>query len=167
MVEEIKVAVRLAGHGIRGYRDSAIASGETNDCFVIAVAAAVDCDYDTAHSYVESTFKRKARKGTHGVLPGLRKNGEILGREIEELGETIDPSGTFPGKRLVVRYKNYGGIVERRMTFKSFVRNYSKGTYVLIVKSHAFCLRDGVVVGGNIQDAQALRKRINSAFKVK
>ena len=52
------------------------------------------------------------------------------------------------------------------MTFKSFIRNYPEGTYIILVKNHAFCLRDGVVVGGNVQDAQALRKRIHCAFKV-
>ena len=48
MKEEIKVAIRFAQHGIKGYNESAIAQGETNDCFVRTVAAAVEVDYDTA-----------------------------------------------------------------------------------------------------------------------
>jgi hypothetical protein len=31
MKEEIKVAIRFAQHGIKGYNESAIAQGETND----------------------------------------------------------------------------------------------------------------------------------------
>ena len=91
---------------------------------------------------------------------------EVLGKAIVELGEDVDPSHTFTGKKLVMRYKCYGQIVEREMTFKSFVRNYPEGTYIIIVKNHAFCLRDGVVIGGNVEDTQALKKRIHSAFKV-
>ena len=166
MKEEIKVAIRLASHGIKGYNDSAIAQGETNDCFVRTIAAAMDVDYDTAHTYVAEKFNRKPKKGTFGVIPGLRRSKEILGKAIEELGEDVDPSHTFTGKKLVMRYKCYGQIVEREMTLKSFVKKYPQGTYMLIVKDHAFCLRDGVVVGGNVQDAQALKKRIHSAFKI-
>ena len=166
MKETIKVAIRLASHGIKGYSDSAIAQAETNDCFVKTIAAAVEVDYDTAHTYVAEKFNRKPKKGTFGVVPGLRKSREILGKAREELGEAIDPSGTFTGKKLVMKYKCYGAVVEREMTFKSFIRNYPEGTYILLVKNHAFCLRDGIVIGGNIQDAQALRKRVHSAFKV-
>jgi hypothetical protein len=166
MKEVIKVAIRLAEHGIKGYSDSPIAQGETNDCFVRAVAAAVDVDYDTAHSYVAEKYNRKPRKGTYGVVRGLRNSEQILGKKIQELGEELVPGKPTYGLHLVMRYKCYGQIVERQMTFKSFVKNYSKGTYILLVKNHAFCLKDGIVVGGNVQDTQALKKRIHSAFKI-
>ena len=167
MKEEIKVAIRFASHGIKGYNDSAIAQGETNDCFVRTIAAAMEVDYDTAHAYVAEKFNRKPRKGTFAVLPRLRKTDEVLGKAIEELGEDRVPNQPVFGKKLVMRYKCYGEVVERGMTFKSFVKKYPEGTYMLIVRDHAFCLRDGVVVGGNVEDTQALRKRIHSAFVVK
>jgi len=167
MKEEIKVAIRLASHGIKGYNESAIAQGETNDCFVRTVAAAVEVDYDTAHAYVAEKYNRKPKKGTFGVIPGLRNSEQILGKAIQELGEEMVPGKPYYGRKLVMRYKCYGEIVEREMTLKSFVKKYPQGTYMLIVKNHAFCLRDGVVVGGNIQDAQSLKKRIHSAFIVK
>jgi hypothetical protein len=91
------------------------------------------------------------------------KKKEILGRRIEQMGR----EGKYRlGKRLIMRYKCYGEIVEREMTFKSFVKKYPEGTYVMLVKNHAFCLKDGVVVGGNYSDATALRKRVHAAFKV-
>lgn len=165
---EIKVAIRLAEHGIIGYTDSKIAESESNDCFVRAVAAAAEVDYDTAHAYVAEKYNRKNRQGTYGVVPGLRNRKELLGKTVEELGEDIKPwpGRSTCGKRLVMRYKCYGEIVEREMTFKSFLKKYPEGTYIMIVAQHAFCLKDGVVVGGNIQDTQALRKRIHSAFRV-
>jgi hypothetical protein len=156
MKEEIKVAIRFAQHGIKGYNESAIAQGETNDCFVRTVAAAIEVDYN-----------RKPKKGTFGVVRGLRNSEEVLGKAIEEMGEEMIPGKSKYGKKLVMRYKCYGQVVEREMTLKSFVKKYPEGTYMLIVKNHAFCLRDGVVVGGNIQDAQSLKKRIHSAFIVK
>lgn len=164
---EIKVAIRLAEHGIIGYTDSKIAQGESNDCFVRTVAAAAEVDYDTAHAYVAEKYGRKNRQGTYGVAPGLRKGKELLGKTVEELGENRVKDEPTCGKKLVTRYKCYGKIVEREMTFKSFLKKYSQGTYIILVARHAFCLKDGVVVGGNIQDTQALRKRIHSAFKVK
>jgi hypothetical protein len=33
-----------------------------------------------------------------------------------------------------MKYKCYGEIVEREMTFKSFIRNYPEGTYITIGK---------------------------------
>ena len=167
MKEEIKVAIRFAQHGIKGYNESAIAQGETNDCFVKTVAAAIEVDYDTAHTYVAEKFNRKPKKGTFGVVRGLRNSEEVLGKAIEEMGEELVPGKSEYGKKLVMRYKCYGQVVEREMTLKSFVKKYPEGTYMLIVKDHAFCLRDGVVVGGNIQDAQSLKKRIHSAFIIK
>jgi hypothetical protein len=168
MKEEIKVAIRLAEHGIKGYNESAIAQGESNDCFVRTVAAAAEVDYDTAHAYVAEKYGRKNRQGTYGVASGLRKRKELLGKTVEELGEDITPwpGRSTCGKRLVMRYKCYGKIVEREMTFKSFLKKHPEGTYIMLVKDHAFCLKDGVVVGGNIQDTQALRKRIHSAFRI-
>jgi hypothetical protein len=159
----IKVSIKFANDGIIGYSDSKIAQSETNDCFVRTIAAALEVSYDDAHAYVAKEYGRKDKEGTFGVFRTLRTKMEILGREIEEMGEILKYSTT---KRLVTRYKCYGEIVEREMTFKSFVKKYPKGTYVILVKNHAFCLKDGVVVGGNYSDATALRKRVHGAFKI-
>lgn len=163
MEETIKVSIKLAKDAIIGYSDSKIAQSESNDCFVRTVAAALEVGYDDAHAYVAKEYKRKNGEGTFGVFITLAKRMEILGREIEQMGEIVQYSTT---KRLVTRYKCYGKIVEREMTFKSFVKKYPEGTYVMLVKNHAFCLRDGVVVGGNYSDATALRRRVHAAFKV-
>ena len=163
MKEVIKVSIKFANDAIIGYSDSKIAQSETNDCFVRTIAAALEVSYDDAHAYVAKEYGRKNRQGTLGVFVTLSKQKLILGKEIEQMGEIVQYSTT---KRLVTRYRCYGRIVEREMTFKSFVKKYSEGTYVLLVKNHAFCLKDGVVVGGNYSDATALRKRVHAAFKV-
>ena len=163
MKEVTKVSIKFANDAIIGYSDSKIAQSETNDCFVRTVAAALEVSYDDAHAYVAKEYGRKNRRGTYRVVLTLSKKQEILGRRIEQLGE----EGKYRlGKRLIMRYKCYGEIVEREMTFKSFVKKYPEGTYVMLVKNHAFCLKDGVVVGGNYSDATALRKRVHAAFKV-
>jgi hypothetical protein len=163
MKEVIKVSIKVAKDAIIGYSDSKIAQSEANDCFVRAVAGALEVSYDDAHEYVAKEFNRKDRQGTYGVVPTLSKKQEILGRRIEQLGE----EGKYDlGKRLIMRYKCYGEVVEREMTFKSFIRNYPEGTYIMIVKNHAFCLKNGVVVGGNYSDSEQLRKRVWAAFRI-
>ena len=57
---------------VKGYNSSKLAKSEKNDCFVRALAAATDSDYDLAHKYVKKTFKRKKGKGVqflegHGI----------------------------------------------------------------------------------------------------
>lgn len=163
MKDTMKVSIKFANDGIIGYSDSKIAQSESNDCFVRTVAAALEISYDDAHAYVAKEYGRKDREGTFQVFLNLTKKREILGREIEQMGEIVQYSTT---KRLVTRYKCYGKIVEREMTFKSFVKKYPEGTYVMLVKNHAFCLKNGVVVGGNHSDVTALRKRVHAAFKI-
>jgi len=96
----------------------------------------------------------------------LKEQTEVLGKKIVELGE---PCKVFPNSpyRLITRYKNWGEIVERQMTLKTFVKLNPIGTYILIVARHAFALKDGKVVGGNCKDARELKKRIHSAFMLK
>lgn len=161
---EIKVTIKDAQQAITGYTDSVIARNETNDCFVRTIAAALDVHYDVAHEYVATEYRRKNRQGTYAVLSRLRAATEIMGKQIEEMGEILP---YFPYKRLVTKYKCYGEEVIREMTVKSFVKKYSKGTYIMLVTNHAFCLKDGMVVGGNYSDAKALRRRVHAAFKVK
>ena len=66
------------------------------------------------------------------------------------------------------RYKCYGKVVERQMTVGTFFKRASKTrTFLVVVKGHIFCMKDGVVVGGNYDDVAQLRKRIHKAWLVK
>jgi len=170
MEETIKVMNKLEyiseSDSIIGWSDSTIAQSESNDCVVRAIAAATGSCYDEAHKYVAEVFNRKPKQGTVLTSRKLKEQTEILGKKIVELGE---PCKTFPNNpyRLITRYKNWGEIVERQMTLKTFVKLNPIGTYILIVARHAFALKDGKVVGGNCKDARELKKRVHSAFMLK
>ena len=51
--------IKYSSKEIKGYNSSKIAKSEKNDCFVRAMAAATDTDYDTSHEFVKKTFNRK------------------------------------------------------------------------------------------------------------
>lgn len=152
-------------NSIIGWSDSTIAQTETNDCFVRAVAAATGSSYDQAHKYVTEVFKRKPKQGTMNVPRTLKQQTEVLGKKIVELGE---PCKTFPTapNRLITRYNNRGVIVERQMTLQTFVKQNPTGSYILLVARHAFALKDGKVIGGNVSDARQLRKRVHCAYMI-
>lgn len=51
-------------------------------------------------------------------------------------------------------------------TVGNFVKWYDKGTYIIVISRHAFTIKDGVVVGGNWNDAQRMRCQIKSVWKI-
>jgi hypothetical protein len=60
------------GKAIKGYSDSVIARGETNDCVVRAFASSFDVSYDYAHKFVKEKFGRKDRQGTYGTVTTMK-----------------------------------------------------------------------------------------------
>lgn len=50
-------------------------------------------------------------------------------------------------------------------SMKRVLRNFSKGSYIIIVKGHAFALIDGIV-HENIDDGIPMGKTVNYVFKV-
>ena len=142
---------------IKGYQESKLAQAETNDCMVRATAAAFDVHYDEAHDFCRRNFRRQFRKGSFGVYHTL-KAAEADGAEIfKKKIESILP---------FTYYKVYGQEVQRKMTVGTFAVKYPKGTYLLLVRGHAFTIKNGEVAGGNYDDGLHLRKRLEHAWKV-
>jgi hypothetical protein len=141
--------------GIIGYTESVIAKNETNDCFVRAVASAYEIPYDEAHTWVKEKFERKNRKGTMFVSRKLSTmyslNETFSGKSIKGIGDlrTIDK----------VTHK------VKRTTLNQFIKKYPTGTYIIIVRGHAFTLKNGAVIGNN-QDAKSLKKVVHDAFEI-
>ena len=52
------------------------------------------------------------------------------------------------------------------MTVGTFVKQNPKGTFFVIVKGHAFTIKDGVVIG-NFEDAIKTKRVIKCAFRIK
>lgn len=146
---------------VKGYSSSKIAKSEKNDCFVRALAAATDCDYDLAHEYVKKTFKRKKGKGVmfeSSILDKVEKDGI-------ELGDDMFALQVLGKSKITNQYKLYGELVNRMKTVKSFIKDNPKGTFILGVSKHAFTVKDGVLIDNRGEEFRPTRK-VTSAFKV-
>jgi len=53
------------------------------------------------------------------------------------------------------------------MTVGTLLKKHNVGTYFVLIAHHAFAVKDGKVVGGNLQDAYRLRARIVRLYSVK
>jgi hypothetical protein len=150
-----------SSNAIKGYTESVIAKSENNDCVVRAIASAVDMDYDSAHQLVKETFKRKNREGTIGfgnIMNLLSKNGkQINGKDIQIISEQYNT---------MLFYVVVKGVKKlRATTTSSFIKKYPVGSYVVVVKNHAFTIKDGVVIG-NVEDGKKMKKHIVGAWKI-
>ena len=141
--------------GIIGYSESSIAKSETNDCFVRAVASSFDVSYDTAHAWVKEKFDRKNRKGTRFVACKLATMSSQDETFNDKKVKGIDNLRTY----IPSTYKL------KRTTLNQFIKKYPTGTYIIIVRGHAFTLKNGAVIG-NTQDATSMKKVVHDAFEV-
>jgi len=152
---------------IKGYVDSKIAKGETNDCVVRTFASSFEIPYDEAHSFVAKFFNRQPRKGTYLVSYKLvqmaDKKMTINNKTIHTMGVR---SNNFMSRSLDYDVKVKGVIKKRKMTVGRFVKNNPEGTFFILVSGHAFSIKDGVVIG-NWDDAKKLRTRVLCAFQIK
>ena len=162
-----KLPYEKTGNAIKGYSDSAIAKGETNDCVVRAFASSFDVSYDYAHKYVADEFGRKPRKGTYGTITTLVKMADSL---IKVNGKKVCPLGVRHNdhllRSLMYDVKVKGETKKRNMTVGTFVKQNPKGTFFVLVKGHAFTIKDGIVIG-NPEDATKTKRPMRCAFEIK
>ena len=162
-----KLPYEKTGNAIKGYTESVIARGETNDCVVRAFASSFDVSYDFAHKYVADEFKRKPRKGTYGTITTLVKMSDNL---LKVNGKKICPVGVRNNHHMLgsLMYDvTVKGVTKKRnMTVGTFVKQNPKGTFFVLVRQHAFTIKDGVVIG-NPEDATKTKRPMRCAFEIK
>jgi len=141
--------------GIIGYTESAIAKNETNDCFVRAVASAYEIPYDNAHTWVKEKFNRQNRKGTMAVSCKMATMASSGYKFNNKSINPIDKLRTYDN----TTYKM------KRTTLNQFIKKYPTGTYILIVRGHAFTLKNGAVIG-NKGDASSMKKIVHDAYQI-
>lgn len=139
---------------VEGYKESKIAKSENRDCVVRAIAASFEIAYDTAHEFCKDIFHRNNRCGTANTIYKFSKF----------LKETKNWAFSKEVTILDDNFVWYGD-TKRRMTLLTFVKNNSKGNYLIIVRGHALALKDGVLVG-NSNEHKHLRRRIDIAYKI-
>ncbi len=155
--------VNLNSSSIKGISSSKIAKKEKNDCFVRALAAATDQDYDTAHEVVKSTFGRKAKKGTNNLdIVTQMLKAEKDGLKVGKTDYRVNVLGKY---RITNCYKLHGQIIDRKKTVKSFIQDNPKGNYIVTVSKHAFALKDGKLIDNKGEEFRPTRK-VDGAYKI-
>lgn len=157
----MKVKYITTTEGIKGYKDSQIAKSETNDCVVRAFASSFEMEYDEAHKIVATEFKRKPRKGTFGFATKMnlfaQNETKFNGKGVTKISHEHNT---------MMYYVNVKGVKTlRNCTLNYFLKNYGQGTYIVIVRGHAFTVKDGAVIG-NTEDAKKTKKHIVGAWKI-
>ena len=135
--------------------DSTIASSESRDCTVYAIASAFDLSYDEAHKEVADRFNRQQGRGakTLSILEGMAEGTTINGKTVSKVIKA--PTNT---------YKVYGNIIPRQVRLSSFIKSNQEGTYVILTRSHALTLKDGTVMDN--LDKTKERALVEVAFKI-
>lgn len=159
-----KVHFIPAPQEIKGYGISQLAKKERNDCFVRAVAAALEISYDRAHKFAADNFERKERAGTKVVSKMesiINKGGDFLnGSKILSL--PIEKKKNWYGRK-GMDPKTEGKW--RMKTVKSFQQDNPKGIYFVIVAKHVFVLKDGIVIDN--PDAEFLpTRKVIEAYQI-
>tara|TARA_B100000497_G_scaffold120421_1_gene148893 strand:+ start:441 stop:956 length:516 start_codon:yes stop_codon:yes gene_type:complete len=146
---------------ISNYKESVKAKNEKNDCFVRAVASASGSSYEAAHGFVKETFKRQDGQGTMFVDSTML---ELEGK-LQEFGQVKVRFEKLPKNKIKNTYKLYGELIDRQKTVKSFIKDNSRGTFVVLVSGHAFTIRDGVLIDNRGEEFRPTRK-VQSAYRV-
>ena len=155
--------INLTTKEIKGYASSSIAKSEKKDCFVRALAAGFEINYNDAHAIAKDRFNREDKKGTkgHEIISGMK--------EIEEsgivLGDVIAKVKVLKGLDIKNRYKLYGELIDRKKTVKSFIKDHPKGNYIVTVSKHAFVVKDGKLIDNVGEEFRPTRK-VDGAYKI-
>ena len=147
-----------------------LSKSEKDDCVVRAVQHAFSVDYIDAHHFCETKLNRVSGQGTYtGIY--LPKIKQAFGQKINRIGK--GGRITREQKSKVEKWSNdkQKYVVKRdtiqvRYKVKDFVKKFSVGRYIVIVRGHAFALVEGEVMG-NWNDSKRLNREVWSAYKVK
>ena len=156
--------INLTSTSIKGIKNSKIAKNEKNDCFVRALAAATDMDYDTTHQEVKDQFGRKNNKGTENhMIIGQMLNAEENGLVIGDKRFSVNVLGKA---RTHNTYKLYGELIKRKKTVKSFIKDNPKGNFLVTVSKHALAIVDGKLIDNKGEEFRPTRK-VDGAYSIK
>lgn len=130
---------------------------EKNDCVVRTIQNSMGLEYQQSREFCKTFLNRQYRQGvfnTHSKLKSLPVRNEFLkmGYRLTDVTKT---AGTWFTKKGTARIKTIG----------RFMKENRMGTFIVMVKRHAFTIKDGVIIG-NQRDSKKLYARILSLYKV-
>ena len=145
--------------------ESPLQDGESNDCVVRSMTVGFNTDYDSMHAFCTGFFNRKKGEGTYDTAGKLEKHRYLFDQQITRLGQEREGQ-EWRGRLLGKEYPIGGGQRKfRNMSVGTFLKTYTEGTYLVIVKGHMFTVKGGEVFG-NSNDGRMLKRPIQSAFKI-
>ena len=156
--------------GSKDAATDALSNSENNDCVVRAVQHSFNVDYVDAHHFCETKLNRVSGQGTYtGIY--LPKIKQAFGKKITRMGKggiiTRDQkSKVEKWSNAKQKYVMKRKVVKVRYKVKDFIKKFSMGRYIVIVRGHAFALVEGEVIG-NWSDNKRLTREVCSAYKVK
>ena len=154
---------------------------ETNDCVVYAFMNAFNVSYDKAHSYIKKEYGRKKGKGTFNTVHGLAEMGGlklVFSKNTDSdcdtsylNGKTTKYIGSHPKACVKDREGNaYGTYIKLTnplyplgkgeyagYTVGKFRLQYTKGTYIILIRGHALCVKDGAIVDNACENDRLFR----------
>jgi len=102
---------------------------ESNDCTVIVFQVAFGVTYKQAHALIKFAGRK-------------RGDGFQLGTLLDILHEQ---EYVLQGK-VVTRWENKWG---KKYRISDFLRDHPQGTYIVGVRAHVMCIKDGVIYDSN------------------
>ena len=155
--------INLTSKEIKGYSNNKLAMSETNDCFVRALAAGFDINYNEAHELAKERFKRPNKKGTRNCH--IIEQMAFIEKDGIEINGVMASVRVMDGLDIKNRYKLKGEIIDRKKTVKSFIKDHPKGTYIVTVSKHAFVVKDGKLIDNRGEEFRPTRK-VDGAYKI-
>ena len=129
---------------------------EKNDCVVRALASSFAMDYDEAHRVARVKFLRKDKQGTVATclkMDNIARDGvQINNRSVEVVWDHADER--------IKKGDNF-----KNLTVGAFLKTNPVGTFFVLVRGHAFTIKNGKVFG-NWQDGRKLKVRIQHIYKI-
>ena len=139
---------------------------EKGDCVVRTVKNAFDIPYVQAHTFCASVMKRKPKKGVSNHICVNTFNDNILfDKKVKQIGEPINDNSKHMGMFTHYEVQKTQQEIRCRMTVGTFMKEYTEGTFILNVRRHMFCIKDGEVLG-NSEDGRMKRRILENVFKV-
>ena len=126
---------------------TSVDSREKDDCSVKALANHIGISYESSHD-LHAKAGRRSSKGTSylTLIGAYRSKGlkcTVYGRNTHSmyLKEYLGVYNTSNPK--VRGYSTHKGL-----TVQSFIRDNPKGSFIVCITGHAFCVKDGGMIGG-------------------
>jgi hypothetical protein len=145
---------------VNNYTDIQLERFDDNNCMVNAISNGFNIPYRKAYTFCEDLFKRQYGRG----VPV--SNSTFIFNIMEIGGLTLNKLKVEKVSVVKDSIDNYRTFTGHHITVNQFIKKHPKGTFLVSVKGHIFCIKDGVIYG-NYSDRKCLRRKVLRAVEIK